>query len=126
MTLKDLAKQLEIDLAGLSATIEPLGPVLELAPGGAAPAEGLLPPLHAIRVTGARRATLGGLAVDASAHVLDAMGKPIPGLYATTATAAALGGMAAANLAGLSALTSLGLARLAALDLVASLPPEAA
>ena len=123
---KDLAKQLEIDLAGLSATIEPLGPVLELAPGGAAPAEGLLPPLHAIRVTGARRATLGGLAVDASAHVLDAMGKPIPGLYATTATAAALGGIAAANLAGLSALTSLGLARLAALDLVASLPPEAA
>jgi fumarate reductase flavoprotein subunit len=126
MTLKDLAKQLEIDLAGLSATIEPLGPVLEPAPGGAAPAEGLLPPLHAIRVTGARRATLGGLAVDASAHVLDAMGKPIPGLYATTATAAALGGLAAANLAGLSALNTLGLARLAALDLVASLPPEAA
>ena len=126
MTLKDLAKQLEIDLAGLSATIEPLGPVLELAPGGAAPAGGLLPPLHAIRVTGARRATLGGLAIDAAAHVLDATGRPIPGLYATTATAAALGGVAGSTLSGVAALTTLGLARLAALDLVASLPPEAA
>jgi fumarate reductase flavoprotein subunit len=126
MTLKDLAKQLEIDLAGLSATIEPLGPVHELAPGGAAPADGLLPPLHAIRVTGARRATLGGLAVDASARVLDGTGKPIPGLYATTATAAGLGGAAGSTFPGLAALTTLGLARLAALDLIASLPPEAA
>jgi fumarate reductase flavoprotein subunit len=126
MTLKDLAKQLEIDLAGLSATIEPLGPVLELAPGGAAPAEGLLPPLHAIRVTGARRATLGGLAIDAAAHVLDATGRPIPGLYATTATAAAIVGVAGTSLSGVAALTTLGLARLAALDLIASLPPEAA
>jgi fumarate reductase flavoprotein subunit len=126
MTLKDLARQLEIDLAGLSATIEPFGPVLELAPGGAAPAEGLLPPLHAIRVTGARRATLGGLAVDAAARVLDATGRPIPGLYATTSTAAAVAGLANATLSGLAALNALGLARLAALDLVASLPPEAA
>ena len=126
MTLKDLAKQLEIDLAGLSATVEPLGPVLELAPGGAAPAEGLLPPLHAIRVTGARRATLGGLVVDASARVLDGAGRPIPGLYATTATAAGLVGIAGGTLPGLDALTALGLARLAVLDLIASLPPEAA
>ena len=126
MTLKDLARQLEIDLAGLSATIEPFGPVLELAPGGAAPAGGLLPPLHAIRVTGARRATLGGLAVDAAARVLDANGRPISGLYATTATAAAVGGLGGGTLSGLAALNALGLARLAALDLVASLPPEAA
>jgi succinate dehydrogenase/fumarate reductase flavoprotein subunit len=126
MTLKDLARQLEIDLAGLSATIEPFGPVLELAPGGAAPVEGLLPPLHAIRVTGARRATLGGLAVDAAARVLDANGRPIPGLYATTSTAAAVGGLGGGTLSGLAALNALGLARLAALDLVASLPPEAA
>jgi fumarate reductase flavoprotein subunit len=125
MTLKDLARQLEIDLAGLSATIEPFGPVLELAPGGAAPAQGLLPPLHAIRVTGARRTTLGGLAVDAAARVLDANGRPIPGLYATTATAAAIGGLGG-TLSGLAALNALGLARLAALDLIASLPPEAA
>jgi fumarate reductase flavoprotein subunit len=126
MTLKDLARQLEIDLAGLSATIEPLGPVLEPAPGGAAPAEGLLPPLHAIRVTGARRATLGGLAVDASARVLDPSGRPIPGLYATTSTAASVAGLGGGTLSGLAALNALGLARLAALDLVASLPPEAA
>jgi len=126
MTLKDLARQLEIDLAGLSATIEPFGPVLELAPGGAAPAGGLLPPLHAIRVTGARRATLGGLAVDAAARVLDTNGRPISGLYATTATAAAVGGLGGGTLSGLAALNALGLARLAALDLVASLPPEAA
>jgi fumarate reductase flavoprotein subunit len=126
MTLKDLARQLEIDLAGLSATIEPFGPVLELAPGGAAPAEGLLPPLHAIRVTGARRATLGGLAVDAAARVLDASGRPIPGLYATTSTAAAVAGLAGATLSGLAALNALGLARLAALDVVGTLPPEAA
>jgi len=126
VTLKDLARQLEIDLTGLSTTIEPFGPVLELAPGGAAPAGGLLPPLHAIRVTGARRATLGGLAVDGAARVLDANGRPIPGLYATTATAAAVGGLGGGRLSGLAALNALGLARLAALDLVASLPPEAA
>lgn len=125
MTLKDLARQFEIDLAGLAATVETIGPVLEAAPGGAAPAHGLLPPLHAIRVAGARRATLGGLAVDACARVLDGTGKPIPGLYATAATAASPGGRAGA-LPGIAALSALGLARLAALDVVAQLPPEAA
>jgi fumarate reductase flavoprotein subunit len=125
-TLKDLAKQLEIDLAGLTAAIEPLGPVLEPTPGGAAPAHGLLPPLHAIRITGARRATLGGLAVDACARVLDGDGRPIPGLYATTAAAATPGGRAVGVIPGVAALSALGLARLAALDVVGSLPPEAA
>jgi len=99
---------------------------LPAAEAGAAPPDGLLPPLHAIRVTGARRETLGGLTVDASARVLDASDRPIPGLYATTATAAALGGLAGGTFPGLAALTALGLARLAALDIVASLPPEAA
>jgi fumarate reductase flavoprotein subunit len=105
-TLEDLAKQLELDVDGLRATVE------ELERGGT-PAE---PPWHAIRVTGARWRTLGGLAVDATARVLGAEGTPIPNLYATGGAAAALGDRL---LAGVDALTTLARARLAALDVAA-------
>lgn len=117
-TLEHLAKQLEINFDGLRATIE--GP----ASGADAPARttrAFEAPFHAIRVTGARWRTLGGLAVDASAHVLDGDGQPIPGLYAAGGTASALGGDAAEHtLPGSTALAGLGLARLAALDVVAT------
>jgi len=104
-TLEDLAKQLELNAEGLHATAE-----------GMANAE---PPWHAIRVTGARRRTLGGLAVDAAAHVLNAEGAPIPNLYATGGAAAALG-----VLPGIDALASLAFARVAALDVARHLAAE--
>jgi fumarate reductase flavoprotein subunit len=119
-TLENLAKQFEINLDGLRGTIEVLGPT-----GGAdrfgRTTRAFEPPFHAIRVTGARWRTLGGLAVDATARVLDAAGNPIPGLYAAGGTAAALGGDSAEHtLPGTTALAALGLARLAALDVVAT------
>jgi fumarate reductase flavoprotein subunit len=81
----------------------------------------LEPPFHAIRVTGARWRTLGGLAVDPAARVLDVEGRPIPGIYAAGGAAEGLGGDGTEGvLAGTDTLGALGLARLAALDVVAS------
>src|SRR5262245_18657410 len=110
-TLDDLAKQLELNAEGLHATAE-----------GMAHREA---PWHAIRVTGARWRTLGGLAVDGSARVLNAEGAPIPNLYATGGAAVALGGDGAdAILPGMDALASLAFARLAALDVASHLAAE--
>lgn len=107
-TLEDLAKQLELNAEGLHATAD-----------GMANRE---PPWHAIRVTGARWRTLGGLAVDATARVLDAEAAPIPNLYATGGAAVALAGDGI--LPGMDALASLAFARLAALDVAAHLAAE--
>jgi fumarate reductase flavoprotein subunit len=104
-TPDDLAKQLELNAEGLHATADSM-----------AQAE---PPWHAIRVTGARWRTLGGLAVDATARVLNAERAPIPNLYATGGAAAALG-----VLAGMDALASLAFARLAALGVASHLAAE--
>jgi fumarate reductase flavoprotein subunit len=119
-TLAELARQFELDAEHLERTVDTYDANLELGgdpfgrePGGAP----LAPPFYAIRVTGARRRTLGGLAVDASARVLDAAGRPIPGLYAVGGAAAGLGGEGTEGaLAGTAALAALGLGRLAALD----------
>src|SRR5262249_61929011 len=73
-------------------------------------------PLRAVRVTGARLRTLGGLIVDSRARVLDADGEPVPGLYATGGVTAAL----AVGEPGLAPLAALGLGRLAALDVLAT------
>jgi fumarate reductase flavoprotein subunit len=123
-TLDLLAKQFELDAEGLRLTVDTFNGNQEL---GGDPfgreffGETLTEPFHAIRVTGSRWRTLGGLAVDASARVLDAEGRPIPGLYATGGAAAGLGGEGTEGcLAGTDALTALGLARLAALDVIAS------
>ncbi|HJQ83800.1 MAG TPA: FAD-binding protein, partial [Candidatus Binatia bacterium] len=111
-TVDNLAKQLELDADGLRATIEsPEGDPLPRA----RPAK-LEEPFHAIRVTGARWRTLGGLAVDATGRVLGAENAPIPGLYATGSAAGGL----AAPLAGVETLATLALARLAALDVAAA------
>jgi fumarate reductase flavoprotein subunit len=100
-TPTDLAKQLELSAEGLEETV---------ASGS------LQAPLRAIRVTGARLRTLGGLVVDQHARVLDASGQPLAGLYATGGVTAALS-QDASQLAPLSAL---GLGRLAALDVIAA------
>jgi len=100
-TPADLAKQLELNVDGLQAAIA--GTPLES-------------PLRAVRVTGARLRTLGGLIVDSRARVLDADGEPVPGLYATGGVTAAL----AVGEPGLAPLAALGLGRLAALDVLAT------
>ncbi|MGH7894179.1 MAG: FAD-binding protein, partial [Candidatus Binatia bacterium] len=86
----------------------------------------LAPPLYGIRVTAARRATLGGLAVDATACVLGGAGSQVPGLYAVGGAASGLAGDGTdGGLVGMDALVSLGLARLAALSLGAVADDEA-
>src|SRR5262249_57735907 len=108
----DVAEQLELDASGLEQA---------MAESTAGRPRGLEAPLRAIRVTGARLRTLGGLVVDAHAHVLDPGGAAIRGLYATGGVTVALASEASApRRSGLDALMALGLGRLAALDLIAA------
>jgi fumarate reductase flavoprotein subunit len=130
-SLEDLAKQFELAAEGLRAAVDAFN--ADVAAGedafGRRRFRGALePPFHAIRVTGARTRTLGGLAVDGSARVLDGEGHPIQGLWATGGAAAGLAGDDAGGfLAGTDALAALAFARLAALDVSAqSVPPDAA
>jgi fumarate reductase flavoprotein subunit len=119
-SVQELAKQFELMAEGLSASLDSLGHGPDAVGRGATGP--LTPPLHAIRVTGARLQTLGGLAVDAAARVLDAAGQPIPGLYAAGGSAGGLAGDGTGSaLAGRETLGALGLARLAALDVVAAI-----
>jgi len=126
-TLEAVAKQFELDVEGLRLTVDTFNGNLELGgdPFGRERFDGpLVPPFHAIRVTGARWRSLGGLAVDASARALDAEGRPIAGLYAAGGAAAGLGGEGSEGaLAGTDTLAALGLARLAALDVIAQAAP---
>src|SRR5262249_58242822 len=94
-TLADLAKQFEINAEGLGLTLDTFNANPELGGdpfGRERSGQALEPPLHAIRVTGARLRTLGGLAVDGTARVLDAAGQPIANLYATGGAVAGLAG----------------------------------
>ena len=109
-TPTDLAKQLELDATGLEQAV---------SDSGTGRARALEPPFRAIRVTGSRLRTLGGLVVDARARVLDG-GQPIAGLYAAGGVTAALATSApATGRTGLDALVALGLGRIAALDVIA-------
>jgi fumarate reductase flavoprotein subunit len=118
-SVQELAKQFELRAEGLSACLDSLGQGPDAL--GRRTLGPLTPPLHAIRVTGARLQTLGGLAVDAAARVLDAEGRPVPGLYAAGGSAVGLAGDGTGTaLAGREALRALGLGRLAALDVVAA------
>ena len=123
-TLPDLAKHFEINAEGLALTVDTFNANLELGGdpfGRECNGRPLEPPLHAIRVTGARLQTLGGLAVDSAARVLDATGQPIQNLYAIGGAAAGLAGDGTEGvLEGTITLTALGLARLAALDVSAA------
>jgi fumarate reductase flavoprotein subunit len=127
-TLPDLARQIELDADALTLTVDTYNGNLDIGGdpfGRERTGEPLAPPFHAIRVTGARWRTLGGLAVDATARVLDASGQPIAGLYATGGAAAGLGGDGTEGaLPGTDALLSLALGRLAALDVAARLAAE--
>jgi len=128
LSLKDLARQFELDLDALALSVDTWNANTDLGgdPFGRTEGGGRLEaPFHAIRVTGARWRSLGGLAVDARARVLDADGRPIPGLYAAGGAAAGLGGTGCAGaLDGLDALAALGLGRLAALDVIAAVSSD--
>jgi fumarate reductase flavoprotein subunit len=118
---KMLAKQLELSETEVGQTLE----AYRTAPEGASDAfgrrasgAGLGEQLYGIRVTGSRRATLGGLAVDAQARVIDGSGNAIAGLHAVGGAAAGIDDQGAdGSLAAIDALAGLGLARLAALGL---------
>jgi fumarate reductase flavoprotein subunit len=123
-TLKILARQLDLDLDALTMTVENFNANLELGgdPFGRERCGGPLEPtFHAIRVTGARLRTLGGLVTDADARVLDGNGAAIPGLYATGGTAACFFACDAIDaIDGVDLLTTLATARRAARSIVAA------
>ncbi|HXJ34526.1 MAG TPA: FAD-binding protein [Candidatus Eisenbacteria bacterium] len=116
-----LAKQLELTEAGLALTLETYNANLGLGgdPFGRQRSRvALEAPFSGIRVTGARRATLGGLAVDAAGRVRHTSGVPIPGLFAVGGAASGLSGDGTdGGLVGMDALVTLGRARAAALAL---------
>jgi len=128
-SLAELAKQFELDAMGLTMAVDTYNANLDLGgdpfgrDGGGAPLTG---PFHAIRVSGARRRTLGGCAVDASGRVLGAGGQPIAGLWATGGAAAGIGGDGSEGLLrGVDALAALGLGRLAVRGVAAARSPVA-
>ena len=118
---KMLAKQLELSEAEVRQTLDAQRATADGtadAFGRRASGGGLGEPLYGIRVTGSRLATLGGLAVDAQARVIDASGNAIAGLYAVGGAAAGIDDRGGdAGVAAIDALTGLSLARLAALSL---------
>ena len=68
------------------------------------------PPFRAIRAAAGITYSMGGLAIDPAARVLDAGGRPIPGLYAAGSAAGGLeGGPRAAYLGGLAKAVATGL-----------------
>ena len=74
----------------------------------------LAPPFKAVKVTGALFHTQGGLAVDGTARVLDASGKPLANLFAAGGAAAGVSGPSASGyLSGNGLLTATVLGRLA-------------
>ncbi|CAH2598705.1 Fumarate reductase flavoprotein subunit [Rhodovastum atsumiense] len=74
----------------------------------------LVPPLRAVRVTGALFHTQGGLVVDTAARVMRQDGTAIPGLYAAGGAACGVSGPAASGyLSGNGLLTAVGLGRVA-------------
>jgi fumarate reductase flavoprotein subunit len=123
-TLKILARQLDLDLDALTMTVENFNANLELGGdpfGREKCGHPLEPTFHAIRVTGARLRTLGGLVTDADARVLAGDGAVVPGLYATGGTAACFFACDAINaIDGIDLLTTLATARRAARSVVAA------
>ena len=87
-TLEELAEQIGMDPAALTATVERYN---ELCAKGAdddfgKPAEYMIPvegdTYYAFKMNPGSSVTFGGLEIDTSAHVLDTNNAPIPGLYA--------------------------------------------
>jgi flavocytochrome c len=88
-----------------------------------ATAQRCVPPLHAVKVTGALFHTQGGLAIDAGGRVKRKNGTRFPNLFAAGGAAAGISGETAAGyLSGNGLLTATVLGRLAGQAAVAELP----
>lgn len=95
--LASLARQMDVPEA---AFLETVADAARLKSGDGSDAFGrtfggvsqLQPPYCAVKVTGALFHTQGGLAVDASARVLDRTGTPLPNLFAAGGAAAGISG----------------------------------
>jgi fumarate reductase flavoprotein subunit len=116
-SLADLARQLTLDAAGLARTLDTLNANVELGGdpfGRELEGHRFEPPFYAIRVTGSRRRSLGGIAIDPGARVRRDDDSVIPGLFAVGGVVGGLGrGGPADELLGLATLAALGTARLA-------------
>ncbi|MEP7031415.1 MAG: FAD-dependent oxidoreductase [Pseudolabrys sp.] len=78
------------------------------------PEQRCVPPLHAVKVTGALFHTQGGLVIDAKARVTRQGGTPLPNLFAAGGAAVGISGSTAAGyLSGNGLLTAIVLGRLA-------------
>ena len=118
-SIADLAAELGLPESSLNAAVSrhngfvsnpevPISPprALQLGP----PQLIQQPPYHAFRVCAGITYTMGGLAIDERARVLDTAGAPIPGLYAAGETTGGLeGGGPAGYIGGLSKALVLGL-----------------
>lgn len=129
-TLAELAAKADLDLAGLTATVDEFNGMVR---AGSAPA--LSPerttktypahmfekaPYYAIPLCAGITVTSGGVAVDGRARVLDTTGAPIPGLYAAGSTVGGLeGGPNAGYVGGL--IKAFGIGRIAGQQIAAAL-----
>jgi len=89
-TAGELASACHLPEAALAAT---LAAAYEMAGGDESQADGLQPPYHAIRVTGALLQTQGGLAINNEAQVCRDDGAPLPNLFAGGGAAQGISGV---------------------------------
>lgn len=129
-TVDELAAQLGVAAAGLTATVRQAAACAR----GEAPDEygrsdwelPLEPPYAGVHVEPALFHTQGGLRVDGRARVLDGTGTPLAGVYASGGAAMGISGHGAGGyLAGNGLLPALGLAYLAADDAATAADPGA-
>jgi fumarate reductase flavoprotein subunit len=92
-----LAKRAGIDPSGLAATLALISIGGTDSWGRSFTAPVLAPPYYAARVTGAIFHTQGGLVIDSAARVLDALGQPLPNLFAGGGTARGISGRGASG-----------------------------
>jgi fumarate reductase flavoprotein subunit len=116
-SLAELSRQLTLDLPGLTRTLDTMAANMELGGdpfGRDVGGHRLEAPFFAVRVTGSRRRSLGGVAVDGGARVKREDGTTVPGLYAVGGVVGGIGrGGPADELLGLATLVAVGTARLA-------------
>jgi len=116
--LDSLAQALDLPAAELQATVASYNAFVQGGAGvqpprsnrAAQPEPIVKPPFHAFRVCAGITYTMGGVAVDGGARVLNLDDRPIPGLYAGGSTVGGLeGGGPAGYIGGLSKALTLGL-----------------
>lgn len=119
-TIEGVAARAGLSVAALTRAVDAhnaalaAGDLTQLTPsrsiGKNAPRPFAVPPYYAAPVCAAITHTMGGVAIDAAARVLDTQDRPIPGLYAAGGTCGGLeGGPDAAYLGGLVPAAAFGL-----------------